>query len=473
MRLILFVVFLIVNLIGAKKCNAQTGTFIWTNGAPTTNPGASGARFAVDRATFRWYEWVSGTTWIGSGDRIQQISGCSAPNYTPGIHNSFVVVNSCTNPEIYIWNGASWAMPPSGGGITSVSNGLQSSGSAAKLGGELTENTTISKTSNQTLSLNVDTKQAGQRVIGATSIKTIEYPVSTLQMATSAANGAIVIKLNQASTNYIDLKLHINTSATKIVVNPVTSNSFLNMDVEFGALLTPASSNLSAKWSYSQNYPELEFALTNKLMVRLAKEASGNYVFIVGDITDTWGGAFNASGNFNALIERINLLDIFGYNIDGAKPTMAFETSLSAYTILATENANPYNVFTTANRPVTQERGYQYFDTDKQVLMVFNGIQYEPFGDATPILSPTNTAIKFDRLREYGSVLSPISGNLTVDFNVNNMVRSQLIFHKSASVPTFPANSIVDGVYFTDESAINVIDAEYRGINQIFFKINK
>ena len=118
MRLLFLSIFLIVNLLGAKDCKAQTGTFIWTNGAPTTNPGASGARFAVDRATFRWYEWVSGTTWIGSGDRIQQISGCSAPNYTPGIHNSFVVVNSCTNPEIYIWNGTEWAIPPSGGGAT-------------------------------------------------------------------------------------------------------------------------------------------------------------------------------------------------------------------------------------------------------------------------------------------------------------------------------------------------------------------
>ena len=116
MRLLFLAVFLVVNLLGSKTCNAQTGTFIWTNGAPTTNPGASGARFAVDRATFRWYEWVSGTTWIGSGDRIQQISGCSAPNYTPAIHNSLIVINSCTDPEIYIWNGSTWKMPPGGGG---------------------------------------------------------------------------------------------------------------------------------------------------------------------------------------------------------------------------------------------------------------------------------------------------------------------------------------------------------------------
>ena len=152
---------------------------------------------------------------------------------------------------------------------------------------------------------------------------------------------------------------------------------------------------------------------------------------------------------------------------------MSIETSLSAYTILATENANPYNVFTTTTRPVTQEKGYTYFDIDKQVMMVFNGIQYEPFGDATPIVSATNTAIKFDRLREYGSILFPISGNITVDFTGNNVVRNQLLFHSSSTTPTFPANAIVDGVYFANLNTVNLIEAEYRGVNQVFFKINK
>jgi hypothetical protein len=118
MRLLFLAIFLIVNLLGAKDCNAQTGTFIWTNGAPTTNPGVSGARFAVDRATFRWYEWVSGTSWVQSGDRIQRISGCAAPAYTPTIHNAYFVVNGCTEPEFYYWNGAAWKLLNGGGGAT-------------------------------------------------------------------------------------------------------------------------------------------------------------------------------------------------------------------------------------------------------------------------------------------------------------------------------------------------------------------
>lgn len=88
--------------------NNGSGTFVWVDSAPTHNAGASGAKFAVDRNTFKWYEWISGTTWISSGDRIQTISGCAAPAYTPTIHNSYIVVNGCT--ELYIWNGSAWVL---------------------------------------------------------------------------------------------------------------------------------------------------------------------------------------------------------------------------------------------------------------------------------------------------------------------------------------------------------------------------
>jgi len=132
MRLILFI-FLIVNLLGAKDCKAQgPGTFQWTNGAPNNNPGLSGAKFAVDKNTYRWYEWVSGTSWVESGDRIQRISGCSAPNYTPAIHQSHVVINGCTSPnipEIYAWMGSAWVkLNPSGGATYTAGTGIAISG---------------------------------------------------------------------------------------------------------------------------------------------------------------------------------------------------------------------------------------------------------------------------------------------------------------------------------------------------------
>jgi hypothetical protein len=146
MRLLFLSIFLIVNLLGAKDCKAQgPGTFQWTNGAPNNNPGLSGAKFAVDKNTYRWYEWVSGTSWVQSGDRIQQISGCAAPAYTPTIHNAYFVVNGCTEPEFYYWNGTAWKLLNGGGATYTAGSGIAISGTNV-----------ISNTSpnvNQTLSL--------------------------------------------------------------------------------------------------------------------------------------------------------------------------------------------------------------------------------------------------------------------------------------------------------------------------------
>jgi len=145
MRLLFLAVFLIVNLLGAKHCNAQgPGTFQWTNGAPNNNPGLSGAKFAVDKNSYRWYEWTNGTNWVQCGDRIQQISGCAAPAYTPTIHNAYFVVNGCTEPEFYYWNGTAWKLL-NGGATYTAGTGIAISG------GNVISNTAPNV--NQTISL--------------------------------------------------------------------------------------------------------------------------------------------------------------------------------------------------------------------------------------------------------------------------------------------------------------------------------
>jgi hypothetical protein len=119
MKKILILIFTLCALQGfTQVVNNGSGTFVWVGSAPTHNPGASGAKFAVDKNTFIWYEHVTGSTWVGSGDRIQQISGCAAPAYTPGIHNSRIVINACTTPELYIWSGTAWVML--GGGAVAL-----------------------------------------------------------------------------------------------------------------------------------------------------------------------------------------------------------------------------------------------------------------------------------------------------------------------------------------------------------------
>jgi len=83
----------------------------YTAGAPTFSPGKYGSQVAIDTVTGLWYEH-NGTSWSASGYRIQTISGCAAPAYTPAKYQSRFVINACTagqgGPEVYYWNGSAW-----------------------------------------------------------------------------------------------------------------------------------------------------------------------------------------------------------------------------------------------------------------------------------------------------------------------------------------------------------------------------
>lgn len=103
-------------IILSASCFAQTVTktvgIVYTAGAPAHAPAAKvGSQVAIDTATWKWYEY-NGSAWIASGDRIQSISGCSAPNYTPTKYQSRLVINACTagqgGPELYYYTGSVW-----------------------------------------------------------------------------------------------------------------------------------------------------------------------------------------------------------------------------------------------------------------------------------------------------------------------------------------------------------------------------
>ena len=90
-----------------------------TVGPPTFVPGARGSVVAIDTLTGLW--WVnpnrlSGTAWIKMGHTMREISGCVAPSGAPTKFQSWLVVNACTSPEQYLWNGSVWKLMNGGGG---------------------------------------------------------------------------------------------------------------------------------------------------------------------------------------------------------------------------------------------------------------------------------------------------------------------------------------------------------------------
>jgi len=96
-----------------------TAGLTYTNGAPTHNPGSTGSRYAIDTVTFNLYIRSYTNTWTLIGNNWpQNISGCSAPAYTPTKHQSRVVINACNPPELYIYDGAAWDQIGGAAGIT-------------------------------------------------------------------------------------------------------------------------------------------------------------------------------------------------------------------------------------------------------------------------------------------------------------------------------------------------------------------
>lgn len=83
----------------------------YTNGTPTYIPAKAGSWLALDTVTWRYYTW-NGASWLSDGFRVQSISGCSAPAYTPTKFQSYLVINACTagqgGPELYFWTGSVW-----------------------------------------------------------------------------------------------------------------------------------------------------------------------------------------------------------------------------------------------------------------------------------------------------------------------------------------------------------------------------
>lgn len=83
----------------------------YTSGTPTYIPAKAGSWLALDTVTWNYYTY-NGSTWILDGYRVQSISGCSAPAYTPTKYQSRLVINACSagqgGPELYYYNGSLW-----------------------------------------------------------------------------------------------------------------------------------------------------------------------------------------------------------------------------------------------------------------------------------------------------------------------------------------------------------------------------
>jgi len=95
-----------------------TAGLAYSNGPPTFNPGAKGTKYAIDTVAWNLYVNSYGTTWSIVGDWLHKESGCATPVYTPTKFQSNFVINECSPPELYYYNGLSWEQIGGGGSGT-------------------------------------------------------------------------------------------------------------------------------------------------------------------------------------------------------------------------------------------------------------------------------------------------------------------------------------------------------------------
>jgi hypothetical protein len=121
MRKFALIAFLAAHLGASAQVNNvyRTAGISYTIGAPTYRPGAGGSLVAIDTVSGIWYisRDRNSVNWLNMGQRIEKISGCSAPLFTPNKMNSAIVINSCSPPDMYYHTGGgTWECITCGGG---------------------------------------------------------------------------------------------------------------------------------------------------------------------------------------------------------------------------------------------------------------------------------------------------------------------------------------------------------------------
>lgn len=171
------------------KCVAQKNIvygagITYTVGIPTFVPPGNSSRVAIDTVTSKWYEYATPGGWRWSGDRVQDISGCATPAYTPGKAQSSLVLNACTEaqnghgPELYKYTGSAWLCLNCGGNYT-AGDGIDITGSVITNTGDLSSTNEL-----QTLSISNDT-------LSISDGNSVVLPGDNLEIANVKRFGAI------------------------------------------------------------------------------------------------------------------------------------------------------------------------------------------------------------------------------------------------------------------------------------------
>lgn len=230
-----------------------TSGVAYTNGAPTFIPGSRGSLVAIDTVTGYWWVNPSRTaaSWVRLGDRVQPISGCSAPSGAPSKYNSLFVINACAAPELYYWNGSSWKLlNGGGGGGGSVNTDATLDGDGS--GGDPLKIAAQSASENQILRYTGTTwlPSWGNPHTFVTSGATITSAINELLIGTASADITIGLPTCNAALDSKRFKIIKNgTDAFFVKIDPSGSETFYDgtsQKIQYGKVAIDCTCRFSA-----------------------------------------------------------------------------------------------------------------------------------------------------------------------------------------------------------------------------------
>lgn len=227
---------------------------------PSHNPGTSGAKYAIDTTTWDLYVRSYGTTWTLIGNNIpQDISGCSAPAYTPTKFQSKVVINACSPAEMYIWDGSAWNQVGGAAGLsgTGLANRLAIWNGASAAG---YESTFLADTVNNRLMIGAQTAPTAKLQLAGTlggdpAIK-ISNPTITIPAVSSQIYNLISIDAYPSATantqtiNGLNILHNVSYGAfTPWLPGSAINISAQNVPCFRGASGNPTSTTIAGQYS--------------------------------------------------------------------------------------------------------------------------------------------------------------------------------------------------------------------------------
>lgn len=309
-----------------------TAPVAYVTGAPAGAPSASGSRLRVDLLTNKVYQWQpTALTWNLLPYGITEISGCSAPAYTPTAFDGPFAINKCTpNPELYYYFSGSWyQVGGTGGGSGTVT-------SYAFTDGNGFDGTVTNATTTPTLSL-------------ATTVSGIIYGnAGALQPVT--VGGGLTFSTGTLAA--------VDQSATNEIQSLSYSTPTVSLSNGGGSVnLSDLNETVSAGTGISVNQVGQDFAVTNTapdqtVTITGATGAYPTFALPLVAVAESYGIDISGTTTRTISVDTAQIATL--YDVSQAQQTVSAGTGISVsqvgqnYTVTNTGDLSATNELNTA-----------------------------------------------------------------------------------------------------------------------------